>query len=174
MNGSPTRRIGIVLAVVGLALISMRAEARTFTVTLQNGESYQTRYPPQDFPEMGVTRFLTDVGNWVAVRTSEIASVEARQDSSGFGQRVDTAPRFLGWMYVDDPPVATGEADDTELYALPEQVFWKYSIERFQAPPAVEPGETGGGIPLDFFYGGTGGYLEALDPRLELDVAGDG
>jgi hypothetical protein len=147
---------------VALAVVASTSEAQTYTVILENGETYETRYAPIDDEEGGVTRLLTDVGNWISVVTSDVAVVEMRENPSGFGHRLDTTPRFLGWILIEDRPIDTKDAGIESQVALPEQDSSRYSIEHFLGHRAVDPGETTG-IPLDWRYGFDIGYFEYFD-----------
>ncbi|MEM8998548.1 MAG: hypothetical protein AAGF23_27425, partial [Acidobacteriota bacterium] len=76
--------------------------ASSFTVTLANGTSMQTRYRPvlADWDET-VALIRTDQGNWIALAKEEIVDVASQAEISGFGYQVDTSTLFLGWSPND-------------------------------------------------------------------------
>ncbi|MEO1086779.1 MAG: hypothetical protein AAFY88_21305 [Acidobacteriota bacterium] len=76
--------------------------ASSFTVTLANGTSLQTRYRPvvADWDDT-IALIRTDQGNWIALAKDEIVDVASQAEISGFGYQVDTSTLFLGWSPND-------------------------------------------------------------------------
>ena len=81
---------------------ALAAEAATYTVTLNNGTSFITRYKPEDADwDDNVLVFTTDRGNWIALPKDDVADVISDVEASGFGYQVDTTTLFVGWSPND-------------------------------------------------------------------------
>ncbi len=109
-----TRSIGLRLIVVMLLGVAATATiyADSYTVTMTNGTSFETRYKP--VPAEGddnIVLLNTDRGNWIGLRVDEIADIASHAESTGFGYQLNTTTLFVGWMPND---VDNGEegADD--------------------------------------------------------------
>ncbi len=90
-----------VLTLLALAAASA-AHAAIFTVTLTNGTTFITRYRPVPAEwDENVVMIHTDRGNWIGLRTDEIADVSSQAESSGFGYQLDTTTLFVGWSPND-------------------------------------------------------------------------
>lgn len=96
---------------IGAALLAAgAAQAASYTVTLTNGTSFETRYKPMSAewdPNYAMLR--TDQGNWIALKKSEIVDVTAASELSGFGYQINDTTVFLGWS-ASEGLVATEEA----------------------------------------------------------------
>lgn len=142
------------------------ASAQVYTVVLDGGASFDTRYEPMDAEwDDSVSMFLTDQGNWIAIPKDDIASVISEVESSGFGYRLDTSTVVVGWTYNGDggldengnpidpsqnqgsfDPAAAGYVPvEGEVLGAP-QARESYTIDQF-----VNTDEAGqGGIPLEY------------------------
>lgn len=123
------------------------AVAEVYTVTLTNGNVLETQYQPQEAAfDKNLVLLMSDVGNWIGVRSDEIESVVADAESSGFGKVISKNTVLLGWSANDaaDPATqAAAEADPAvqamqDLYRL-RQEQQNYTIKQF-----VSPNETQG------------------------------
>ena len=91
---------------------------------------------------------LTEYGNWITLRKSDIETVLTDTESRGFGTVIDTNTISLGWAPNDlDQPGAEQESTDPTTRLLnylqaADQPAANYSVEQF-----VEPGDATG-IPL--------------------------
>ncbi|MEM9556978.1 MAG: hypothetical protein AAGC60_22160 [Acidobacteriota bacterium] len=96
------------------ALLAMPAFGGIFTVTLDNGTTFETRYRPVEAEwDDDVALLMTDQGNWIALRKDEIVDVISETEESGFGYQVNTTTIFLGFTpndLVDDEAEAGDEA----------------------------------------------------------------
>lgn len=143
------------------------ASAQVYTVVLEGGASFDTRYEPIDAEwDSSVSMILTDQGNWIAISKDDILQVVSEVEASGFGYRLDTSTIVVGWTYNDgddgqqydddgnpipaaggaafDPRAAGYSPLDGSLYG-PEESD-SYNIDQF-----VNTGEAGsGGIPLEY------------------------
>ena len=118
-------------------LVGVPAAAEVYTVTLNSGKTFLTRYQPREASfDPGLVTFLGDQGNQIAIARDEIKSVTSAVETRGYGLRINTTTVLLGYT------ANNGELDGN-------QGFWtgdnrqSFDIEQF-----VEPGQAGGGIPV--------------------------
>lgn len=145
---------GKLLLVLSLAavLAAPAALGDIYHVILQNGERYESRHPPEEAAwDAGTIIVYTETGNWVGVSRDRIVRVESETEIRGHGQRIDATTVYMGRTANAAPaPGTEGEGTDPQL-ALLESLYDRqlqqesYSIQQF-----VEPGATGGGIPVGF------------------------
>lgn len=145
---------GKLLLVLALAavLAAPAALADVYHVILQNGERYRSRHPPEEAAwDAGTILVYTETGNWVGVVRDRIVRVESQTEVRGHGQRIDATTVYMGRTANAAPaPGTEGEGTDPQLQLL-QAIYDRqlqqesYSIEQF-----VEPGATGGGIPVGF------------------------
>ncbi len=107
-----------------LAATAATAHAEYYTVTLTNGTTFETRYRPvpADWDE-NVVMISTDRGNWIGLRTDEIADVTSVAESTGFGYQLDATTLFVGWSPndIDEGGEEEGEGLDLEeMFPEPE------------------------------------------------------
>ncbi len=144
----PIRRLSVLLIVA--LLCAATAQAAVYTVTLQNGTSFDTRYRPVDADwSEDVSMILTDQGNWIALEKSEIADVTSAIESSGFGYQLDTTTIFIGWSPND---LATedenGESvQDFEFIDDISDEGQSFTLEQFVSPVTAGSAPAGG-LPL--------------------------
>ncbi|MCG8457491.1 MAG: hypothetical protein MI919_14550 [Holophagales bacterium] len=104
-------RFGAVLVLL-LLTAATAAHARSYTVTLTNGTSFETRYKPVEADwDDSVALIRTDQSNWIALPKSEIADVASEAEISGFGYQLNTTTVFLGWSPNDIGPTDGEEAE---------------------------------------------------------------
>lgn len=144
---------GQLLLALALAavLTAPAALADIYHVVLLNGESYESRYPPEEAAwDAGTILVQTETGNWVGVPRDRIVRVESETEVRGHGQRINATTIYMGRTANAAPAPGQEGETDPEL-ALLQAIYDRqlqqesYSIEQF-----VEPGETGGGIPVGF------------------------
>lgn len=111
---------GIVLALLAFAATTVYADY--YTVTLTNGTSFHTRYPPVPAEwDENVVMISTDRGNWIGLYADEIADVVSNAEATGFGYQLDTTTLFVGWSpndLVEDEETAQNEDDGLDLEAM--------------------------------------------------------
>ncbi len=146
-----TRKLGRINSVIGIALFAaLPAAADTYTVTLQNGGTFESRYKPQPAPwDAGKLLLLTDVGNWISLPRAQVKGVASMTEVQGFGRVIDTTTVDLGWGPNDRSEGGEEQAlspQDRLLQLLERQGRERrdYSVRQF-----VEPDQAGG-IPLWF------------------------
>ena len=127
------------------------ASAGTFTVTLTNGTTFETRYRPvtADWDE-DLVLLATDRGNRIALRKDEIAAVVSSVEESGFGYQVDTTTLYLGWSPQDQ--LEEGEGDGSGAGADSQNQAFAPEPTTFTIQQFVNPDSTGG-IELPSYVG---------------------
>jgi hypothetical protein len=121
-----------------LVTLPMLASAETFTVTLDNGMSFTSRYQPKlSQPDESKVMLLTDMGNWIALPEARVTSVTSSTESRGFGRVIDTTTIALGFAPNETDPDEAGTASDPTT-ALLQYLSQResagrrdYSVEQF-------------------------------------------
>lgn len=145
----PHRSALVALAVL---LVAVPAAAEVFHVTLKNGTTFDTRYQPQQASwDPNQIVFLTDVGNWIALGSDEVASVQSEIEVKGFGRVINTTTIELG-MAPNDLPGEEGETDPQQqfLALMRQQVEAQQQVPANYSMPLVTRIGATGGIPLGF------------------------
>ncbi len=129
-----------------LGLFAIAAHAETYTVTLTNGTSFETRYEPQPAEwDENVMMINTDRGNWIGLLAEEVADVTSKVESTGFGYQVNSTTLFVGWS----PNDIDDEGEDGEALNL-EEMFPEapptFSVQQFVNVPSAGAGV--GGQPI--------------------------
>ncbi len=153
------------LTALVLLLAASAAQAVTYTVTMSNGTSFETRYRPMTAEwDTNYAMLRTDQGNWIALKKSEIVDVVSSTELSGFGYQMDETTIFLGWsasegLAADEATAAAQAGGDaangaagTPAGAMPAAGADSgiggagYTMEQFVTVPSS--GVIPGGIPL--------------------------
>jgi len=154
------KRFLFALAVLVFVFAALPAAGEVFTVTLTNGTSFDTRYQPKKAswdPSLIVVQ--ADSGNTIALLASEIADVTSLSETKGFGTVIDNTTLDLGIMPNDRPTEDELQAGSgRQETALDRVLDRNYDQQQF-----VEPGNSGGGIPV-FGVGGGGTGLIGSEP----------
>lgn len=136
-----------------LVLIASAASAGTFTVTLHNGSSFESRYQPKAASwDDNVILVLDEFGNWVGLERADVKSVISDIEARGYGIVIDTTTKEFGFAPND------AALPDEEGGAQPEQApsaLDRILGQTYDTPQFVEPGSSGGGFPV--FSVGTSG-----------------
>lgn len=143
-----------------LVLVGVPAVAEVYTVTLNSGKTFLTRYQPREASfDPALVTFLDDHGNQIAIARDEIDRVSSAVETKGYGLRINTTTILLGYT------ANNGELDGNQVFVTGED-RQSYDIQQF-----VEPGQAGGGIPVfgvqNFggnFNGGGGGFTPNQPP----------
>ncbi len=146
-------RCALVAALV--AWVALPVAAETYHVNLDSGQSYETRYPPEEASwDADTLLFLTETGNWIGVERSRISTVEIETELRGYGERIDATTVFMGRTPNSGSPeqeeLSPAERQTRLLETLVnrQQQQPDYSMDQF-----VEPGDMGqgtSGIPVGF------------------------
>lgn len=144
-------RLFLALALAAAALAAAPAAAEIWHVTLHNGNTIDSRYQPQEASwDAGKVTMLTDMGNWISLSRSDIASITADTQHKGFGFVINTTTIALGWAPNDAlTPEQQAQADAAAANAPAEVPAEPYSVEQF-----VEPNQAQG-IPANWLGYGT-------------------
>lgn len=142
-------RTGYSIICVVLAIaIAGPALAEVYTVKLNNGFFFESRYRPREVAgDSSQVMLLTEAGNWINLSKSDIETVLIDTESKGYGTVIDTHTISLGWAPNDlEQAGAEQESGDptTRLlnYLRSADQREDYSVEQF-----VEPSDASG-IPL--------------------------
>lgn len=140
--------------ILALAVIfSAPLAAELFTVTLDNGTTFETRYAPLEDPtDSSKVQFLTDTGNWVTMSAAIVESVTADTETQGFGRVIAANTIEIGMSFNDlaVPEEGGGPADSAQAllnyFQGQDSQRQDYTVQQF-----VEPEEAGqGGLPVVF------------------------
>jgi hypothetical protein len=149
------RRIALASVCASAALLAAPIAAETYLITLQNGTTIQSRYQPQESSwDAGMVLFMTETGNWIGMKKSDIASVEQENNLRGFGFVINPTTVALGWAPNDaaDPAAAVeGDFAARLLQALSPAA--PPAKENYSVQQGVSTEQTQG-IPLDYVPGG--------------------
>jgi len=138
------------------ALVALPVAAETYHVSLKNGQSYETRYPPEEASwDADTLLIITETGNWIGVQRASIDRVDIESELRGFGKRINATTIFMGRTPnsapADEPELTPAERQNQLLERLigQQQSQPDYTMQQF-----VEPGDLGrgssGGIPVGF------------------------
>lgn len=148
------------LLLVTILILAVPAAAETYTITLHNGNTFISRYRPEEAKfDASQMIFLTDMGNWISLAKTEIADIVSETESRGFGYVINTTTILLGWAPNDAPTQEQAAEAAAAAGARGPQVP---QPEPYTAPLFSEPNATGG-LPLNFLgtttppLGGSGG-----------------
>jgi hypothetical protein len=152
------RRIILSSAAAAILLAATPAAANVFTITLENGTTFESRYQPQEASyDASKILFLNSLGLPMALPKDMVESVTSEAETSGFGKVIDTTTIDLGYLPNDLPTEEElAEAQRQGLGLAPGQAVPVYNMEQF-----VEPGELGG-MPVWGAGGGGAGFQSPL------------
>lgn len=155
MKSRSHRRLVLVALGLCAVLIAAPALAETYHVSLKNGQSYESRRPPEEASwDADMILFLTETGNLIGVERTQITSIEIETELRGYGERINSTTIFMGRTPnsapAEEEDLSPAERQNQLLEALLNQSQQQpnYTMEQF-----VEPGDLGrssGGIPVGF------------------------
>jgi hypothetical protein len=165
-------------SLLALSLLAAPAGAEIYRVTLNNGQTFDTNYQPEEASwDASMVLLLSDVGNWIGVSKADVQKVEPVNETGSFGVQIAVNTYELGISANDaeaeaeaaalasGAPAAgqaAGGADaraamlqvmlqQQQLEAQQRQAQQKYSVQQF-----VEPNQTQG-IPSSLISTSTNG-----------------
>ncbi len=145
------------LGVAGaVALLAAPLAAETYLITLQNGSTIQSRYQPQESSwDAGMVLFMTEAGNWIGLKKSDIVSVEQENNLRGFGFVINPTTVALGWAPNDavDPSAVEGDLASRLLQALGGGQPATPAQPNYSVQQGVSTEQTSG-IPFNYIAGG--------------------
>lgn len=171
----PARTARRAAAMLGaVALLAAPLAAETYLITLQNGSTIQSRYQPQESSwDAGMVLFMTETGNWIGLKKSDIASVEQENNLRGFGFVINPTTVALGWAPNDaeDPAAAEGDLASRLLQALGGGQQQTPQNRDYSVQQGVSSEQTQG-IPLNYIAGGQayGGNQQQAAPAPSVVV----
>ena len=153
-----TKRLIVTAAALTLALATLPAQAEVFTITLNNGSSFDTRQQPVEASwDSEFLVFNTSMGNHFALAKADVAEVTILSETKGFGTIINNTTLDLGIM-PNDLPSEEDMPADREQSALERAFSRDYDQQQF-----VDPSDAGGGIPV-FGVSGSGTGVIGNEP----------
>ena len=134
----------MMLAAFAILVVALPATAEVYTVSLHSGQTFDSLYRPQEAPwDSNKVLLRTDVGNWISVPKSDIATVTSATELGGFGTVIDNSTIELGMSAHDmpTPDELAEQAKNNPYAALQNQIQEQqpYSVKQF-----VDPSQTQG------------------------------
>ena len=84
-------------SLLALSLLAAPAGAEIYRVTLNNGQTFDTNYQPQEASwDASMVLLLSDVGNWIGVSKADIQQVEPVNETGSFGVQIAVNTYELG------------------------------------------------------------------------------
>jgi hypothetical protein len=84
-------------SLLALLVVAAPAGAEIYRVTLNNGQTFETAYQPQEASwDSGMVLLLSDVGNWIGVQKADIQQVDTVSETGAFGIQIATNTFELG------------------------------------------------------------------------------
>ncbi|MBZ0111296.1 MAG: hypothetical protein K8J08_02435 [Thermoanaerobaculia bacterium] len=138
-----------------LTLLAGSATAETYTITMTNGTTFQSRYDPVEAPwDENKILFLNEYGTHMTLIKDDIESVTAASETNGFGRVIDSTTIDLGILLVDVPKPEEQDSQETQrenFASYLDAANARYSVDQF-----VDPSQAGaGGLPAWGAVGGT-------------------
>lgn len=148
-------------ALVG-ALAALPAFAESYTIALKNGNSFLTRYQPEDASwDAEKLVFLDEHGNLIALAKADVDSITTELENRGFGHVLNSTTLAIGWA----PNDAIDPDSDEAKAAAAAGAAGQMGGGQQEAPPIynqeqfVEPGAATG-LPLSMV--GAGNYTPPM------------
>jgi hypothetical protein len=153
----------LVLLAALSAVAAVPASASVFHLTLANGTVIDSLYEPQEASwDHDMVLVLTDAGNWIGVKKSDLVNVASENATRGFGISINATTISLGEAPNDLPVPGkeTGNSTQQAIQSLLEQQQVKpnYTIQQ-----GVQTEETQG-IPSSFISPFASGSAAPLQP----------
>ncbi|MGE0638771.1 MAG: hypothetical protein AB7G12_10640 [Thermoanaerobaculia bacterium] len=105
--------LSLALSASAMLILASAGSAAIYTVTLQNGATFDTRYQPQhaSWDESKIV-ILSEFGNVISFSKDEVVSVKVDTETRGFGHQLDDTTIAMGWAPNDaiDPNSDEGRA----------------------------------------------------------------
>lgn len=147
------------VAVVG-AFLALPASADIYTITLQNGTSFQTRYQPEDASwDPAKLVFLDEHGNRLSLAKTDVVSIATDLETRGFGHMLNSTTMALGWAPNDALDLDSDEGK-AALQAEAQRAMMQGAAQPvYNQQQFVEPGASTG---LPFGLVGYSGMTPAM------------
>jgi hypothetical protein len=123
-----------------LALLAMAASAPVsaalFTVTLNNGMTFSSRYRPLDADwDAQKIVLLDEAGNLISLSKSDVDTVESDVDTKGYGHMLDDTTMAFGWAPNDRGDIQPGEGIAGADYGASESEEPVYNVNETPSMP---------------------------------------
>jgi hypothetical protein len=88
--------------VLAAAVVAAPLAAAVYTVKLKNGNTFETRYEPEDASwDKAMVVFVDEWGNSVALARADIEDIVNDVAAKGYGRLIDSTTIALGWAPND-------------------------------------------------------------------------
>jgi hypothetical protein len=148
-----------------LALAALPLAGEVYHVKLRNGAIIDTAYQPvQASWDPSLALVLTDVGNWIGLKQSDLEGVESETQVRGFGVAINTSTIAIGWAPNDaiDPATQQQNAPTATDLAIQKLAQEQQQRATYTVQQGVSSEQTQG-IPGGLAgYGGYGGAPAGL------------
>jgi hypothetical protein len=118
--------------VLAAAVVAAPLAAAVYTVTLKNGNTFETRYEPEDASwDKEKVVFVDEVGNTIALLRADIESIVSDVAAKGYGSVLDNTTIALGWAPNDaaEPGAAPGGGAETAAAVQPPPINQEQFVE---------------------------------------------
>lgn len=153
----------VVLCAVAMLCGSLAVVAGSYTVHVEDGATFETRYPPR-FGEQDV-QFLTRTGHWVTLAKEAVMQVTNGSSDGNHVRMIDSKTILIGWAPNDKPhssPTSYSAPSETPGNSPPVDpviLLLGYVAARdsrprqdFSVPQFVDTEDMVGGIPASGIY----------------------
>jgi len=132
------------MVAAGLLAAALPAAAEVYTIRLNTGGTFESRYQPKQAAwDATLVTFVDETGTEIALPQALIAEVTAQSETKGYGRVLDTTTVDLGFMPNDL---------DQSQELMRRQAMLAPAGQLTLAPAGlfVEPNALGSGIPVGF------------------------
>lgn len=96
------RPVRVLVCALAAVVTAAPLAAAVYTIRLNNGHSFETRYEPEDASyDSDKVVFLDETGLLITIPKSEIESIQSDFEAKGYGRMIDTTTMELGWAPND-------------------------------------------------------------------------
>lgn len=96
------RPVRALVCALAAAVAAAPLTAAIYTIQLTNGNSFETRYQPEDASyDSEKVVFLDETGLLITLSKSDIVSIQSDFEAKGYGRMINTTTMELGWAPND-------------------------------------------------------------------------
>jgi hypothetical protein len=145
------RPVRVLVCALAAAVAAAPLTAAVYKIQLTNGNSFETRYEPEDASyDSGKVVFLDETGLLITIAKSDIVSIQSDFEAKGYGRMINTTTMELGWA-PNDVAEGGGEGAPADPFAQVQQAIQgqqqSTTFNQFVEPDATQgmPGNWVGG-----------------------------
>lgn len=146
------RPVRVLVCALAAAVAAAPLVAATYKIQLANGNSFETRYEPEDASyDSGKVVFLDETGLLITLSKGDIVSIESDFEAKGYGRMINTTTMEFGWAPNDAAEGGEGGGAADPLaqvqQAIQAQQQQTTTFNQFVEPDALQgmPGNWVGG-----------------------------